>query len=287
MASAIGILPAGFHFTPATGAYREALYTRDYFFLYNWAWYHWLGMLAPLAILAWFWRKKPRGTTPACSKLSFAMLPFGFVSIAAAVAISYCPDLDTFARLQPLRTFHLITIVMVVLLGGLFGEHAGKGRLWAIPALVAPLAVGMFFVARATYPHSAQIELPSQGSSNAWVRTLLWIRGNTPENAVFAVDSRYLHDDGTDAHGFRAIAERSALADFYKDSGAASLFPQLAGEWKEMSEATSGLNSFSAVDFQRLKSKYPAVSWTVLHSSHPPGFDCPYQDNGYAVCRIP
>jgi len=23
--------------------------SRDYFFLYNWTWYHWVGMLAPLA----------------------------------------------------------------------------------------------------------------------------------------------------------------------------------------------------------------------------------------------
>ena len=62
LASAIGLLPNGFHLSSATGPYREALYSRDYFFLYNWTWYHWLGMLAPLAILAWFWRGKLRGT---------------------------------------------------------------------------------------------------------------------------------------------------------------------------------------------------------------------------------
>src|ERR1700674_2255275 len=113
MASAVGILPTGFHFVPATGAYREALYTRDYFFIYNWEWYHWLGMLAPMAILAWFWRGKVRGTTPLFAKVSFAMLPFGLVSIVAAMVISFSPALDTFVRLQPLRTFHLITIVFV------------------------------------------------------------------------------------------------------------------------------------------------------------------------------
>jgi len=287
MASAVGILPTGFHFAPATGAYREALYTRDYFFLYNWEWYHWLGMLAPLAILAWFWRGKERGTTPLFAKLSFAMLPFGLLSIVVAMVISFTPDLDTFVRLQPLRTFHLITIVFVVLIAGVFGEYVAKNRAWATGVLVMALAVGMFVVARATYPNSAQVELPSRTSSNGWVRTLLWIRNNTPADAVFAVDSRYLHDDDTDEHGFRAIAERSALADYYKDSGAASLFPQLAQEWKQMSAATYGLNHFNAADFSRLKGEYAPVSWTVIHGNAPLGLACPYQDSGYAVCRIP
>jgi hypothetical protein len=287
MASAVGVLPTGFHFTPASGEYREALYTRDYFFIYNWEWYHWLGMLAPLAILAWFWRGKVRGTTPLFARLSFAMLPFGLASIVVAMVISFAPDLDTFVRLQPLRTFHLITIVFVVLLAGVFGEYAAKNRAWATGVLVTGLAVGMFCVARATYPNSSQIELPSRTSSNGWVRTLMWIRNNTPTDAVFAVDSRYLHDDDTDEHGFRAIAERSALADYYKDSGAASLFPQLAPEWKQMSTATYGLNRFNAADFERLKGEYAPVSWTVIHGNAPLGLACPYQESGYAVCRIP
>ena len=69
---------------PASGPYREALYSRDYFFLYNWAWYHWVGMLAPLAILALFWRRNLRGTQAGICALSFAMLPFGLLSIGAA-----------------------------------------------------------------------------------------------------------------------------------------------------------------------------------------------------------
>jgi hypothetical protein len=287
LASAIGILPTGFDLKPATGAYHEALYTRDYFFLYNWQWYHWLGMLAPLAILAWFWRGKLRGTTSAFSMLSFVMIPFGLLSIIVAMVICSSPVFDNFIRLQPLRTFHLITIVFVLLLGGVIGEFVGRKRPWAIGAFAAALAIGMFFVGRATYPKSPQIELPTASSPNSWVNTLLWIRRNTPVNAVFAVDSHYLRDEDADSHGFRAVAERSALADFYKDSGAASLFPTLADEWKQMSEATTGLNQFSTADFQRLKLEYPAVNWTVVHGPAPAGLQCPYQQKGYAVCQIP
>jgi len=287
MASAIGLLPTGFSLAPASGPYREALYSRDYFFLYNWTWYHWVGMLAPLAILAWFWRRDLRGTKPAFASLSFAMLPFGLLSIASAMFLASSASLDMFARLQPLRTFHLITLILVLLLSGVVGEYLAKGRPWVPAALALPLAIGMFFVARQTYPHSAQIELPLETSSNAWVNTLLWVRNNTPQDAVFAVDSRYFMDPAADVHGFRAVAERSALADYFKDGGVVSLFPGLAEEWKQMSNATYSLNHFQAGDFQRLKAEYSAVSWTVIHGPAPSGMPCPYQQDGYAVCRIP
>lgn len=287
MASAVGMLPTGFYLSPASGPYREALYSRDYFFLYNWTWYHWVGMLAPLAILAWFWKNKLRGTRPAFASLSFAMLPFGLLSIAAALFLSSSPSLDMFARLQPLRTFHLITLVLVLLLSGVIGEYLAKDRPWVTAALALPLATGMFYVAHATYPNSPQIELPSRASFNGWVNTLLWVRNNTPQDAVFAVDSRYFMDPDADVHGFRAVAERSALADYFKDGGVVSLFPGLAVEWKQMSNATYGLNRFQAADFHRLKSDYSAVSWTVIHGAAPAGMQCPYQQRGYAVCQIP
>jgi len=153
-------------------------------------------------------------------------------------------------------------------------------------AICLPLAIGMFFVANETYPYSAHIETPETGSSsNSWVNTLLWVRENTPEDAVFAVDSRYFKDRGVDVHGFRAISERSDLADYFKDGGVAALFPDLAAEWKQMSNATYGLNRFSAADFTRLAREYP-VTWTVIRGPAPEGMSCPYQQRGYAVCKI-
>lgn len=280
-----GILPTGFHIEQATGPYREALYSRDYFFLYNWEWYHWLGMLAPLAILAWFWKGNVRNTTPAFRSLSFVLIPFGLLSILAAAVVSL-PMLEMFVRLQPLRSFHLITFVFVLLFAGVVGEYIGKSRPWAIGILCCLLGAGMFFVARQTYPHSPQIELPARSSSNPWVNTLLWVRQNTPQNAVFAVDSRYFKDPVVDVHGFRAISERSALADYYKDGGVVSLFPNLADEWKQMSNATYGLDHFTVQDFARLQQEYPVVSWTVIHGPAPLGLDCPYQNQGFAVCRL-
>ena len=51
--------------------------------------------------------------------------------------------------------------------------------------------------------------------------------------------------------------------------------------------ATYGLNHFQAKDFRRLRSEYPAVTWTVVHGPAPSGMTCPYQERGYSVCQIP
>jgi uncharacterized membrane protein (UPF0136 family) len=283
----VGMFPTGFHLDRATGPYREALYSRDYFFLYNWTWYHWLGMLAPLAILAWFWRGSVRGTRPAFQRISFALIPFGLLSILLAAVLCSSPEFEMFVRLQPLRSFHLITFLFVLLLAGAAGEYLAESRKWVPVVIFIPFAIGMFLVARQTYPNSPQIEVPSKTSSNPWVNALLWIRHNTPTNAVFAVDSHYFKDPDSDVHGFRAISERSALADYYKDSGVVSLFPALADEWKQMSSATYGLNHFSNAQFQQLQRAYPAVTWTVIHGTAPSGLNCPYQQRDYNVCRLP
>ncbi|MGH9600490.1 MAG: hypothetical protein ACRD27_11545 [Terracidiphilus sp.] len=287
LAAATIALPGGFTFGPAHGPYREALYARNFFFLSTWNWYDWLGLIAPLIFLAWFWRGNLRGTTPVFRRLSLALIPFGLLSIVAAAVFTGSHEMDMFVRLQPLRSFHLITMVFVLYLAGVFGEYAAKGRRWVIPAIVLPLAGLMFCVAWRTYPNSPHIEAPwLKTSSNSWVNTLLWIRWNTPTNAVFAVDSRYFKQPGVDVHGFRAISERSELADYYKDGGVAAMFPRLAPEWKRESNATYGLNHFNVEDFERLAREYP-VTWTVIHGSAPEGMSCPYQQRGYAVCRIP
>jgi len=284
------LLPIDFRFGPAQDPYREALYARDFYFLFTWTWYDWLGLLAPLAFLAWFGKTKPRGTTPAFARLSLALIPFGLLSILAAAVISCSHVFDMFARVQPLRCFHLITLVFLVFLGGVVGEYAGrirgKIRAFIVPALCLCVAVLMFAVERNTYPNSPHIEWPGlKTSSNAWVNTLLWVRYDTPRNAIFAVDSRYFKDAGVDDHGFRAISRRSELADYYKDGGAVAIFPKLDREWKQMSDATYGLNHFTAADFTRLAKAWP-VTWAVIHGSAPVGMDCPYQQQGYAVCRI-
>jgi len=98
---------------------------------------------------------------------------------------------------------------------------------------------------------------------NRWQQAFLWIRSGTPDNAIFALDNDYMENPGEDAQGFRASAERSAVADWYKDGGIASNFPQAALPWLQGSQATEHLNS--ATDAQRLARLKPfGVTWIVL-----------------------
>jgi len=90
---------------------------------------------------------------------------------------------------------------------------------------------------------------------------------------------------GEDAQGFRAIAQRSMLADALKDSGAVSMFPPLAEEWYRQVSAASDWRRFQAADFRSLGAKY-GVGWVVLQQPGVPGLACPYQDSAVLVCRL-
>ncbi|HZT30122.1 MAG TPA: hypothetical protein VFA33_09590 [Bryobacteraceae bacterium] len=278
-------LPGVFDFQPPRGAAREALFSRTYFFVSNWAWYEWVGVVAPLALLGWFAAHPPRGTTPVFRRLAGVLVPFGLSFTLLALLLTFPERLENATRLQPMRSFHLLYVIFFVLLGGLVGEYLLRARGWHWLALFAPLAGCMWLIQLAAYPASLHIEWPGAAGPNGWTRAFLWIRGHTPKDAVFALDPDYMLLPGADEHGFRAIAERSALADRVKDSGAVSLFPQLADDWKSEVQAQEGWEHFGPRDFERLARHYP-VTWIVTRRPPPAAFPCPYQQGELAVCRI-
>jgi hypothetical protein len=94
-----------------------------------------------------------------------------------------------------------------------------------------------------------------------------------------------MHIPGEDENGFRAIAQRSMLADAVKDSGAVSMFPPLAETWLAQVEAQNGWKTFQARDFHRLRAEY-GVNWVVLQRPGAPDLDCPYQNAAVLVCRV-
>ena len=278
-------LPFLWGFGPARGAAREALLSRTYFFISKWAWYEVFGIFAPLGLLAWFAFRPPRGTTPAFQRLARALVPFGLVSTAAGMVLSSTENLENFARLQPLRSFHLIYMIFLVLLGGFAGQYVLRRSAWRWAALFVPLTAGMWIFQAVSYPFSPHLEWPGSDGGNRWVAAFLWVREHTPKNAVFALDPNYMAAAGDDQHGFRAVAERSALADNLKDSGAVSLFPQLANQWKSQVLAQTGWAYFDLDDFRRLARQYP-VTWIVARQPNPAGLRCPYTNSELAVCRI-
>ncbi len=196
-AVALGLLPITqlpfvYDFQPASGPAREALFSRNYFFVSTWTWYEWIGVFAPLALLWWFSSVNPRTTTPVFRLVSRTLVPFGLLFTAFGIMLSSSPHLQNYARLQPMRAFHLVYVIFFALLGGLIGEYVLRHRAWRWAALFVPLAASMSLVERATYPSSRHIEWPGVTERNPWVSAFLWIRANTPKNAVFALDPDYM-----------------------------------------------------------------------------------------------
>jgi len=74
------------------------------------------------------------------------------------------------------------------------------------------------------------------------------------------------------------------LADEVKDSGAVSLFPQLAATGKT-GAGRERLGDVHLADFENLAGHYP-VTWILTRSPGPGGLICPYRNHDLAVCRI-
>src|SRR5207302_8728056 len=152
-------------------------------------------------------------------------------------------------------------------------------------ALFLPLSAGMFTAQRALFPASAHIEWPGVASKNPWALAFVWIRTNTPPDALFGLDPFYMQIPGEDTIGFRALAQRSRTVDVNKDSGAVSMFPPLAGKWSEEMANVRDWKNFRPEDFARLKREY-GISWVVVQRPDVPGLACPYQNSAVQVCVL-
>lgn len=280
-----GALPSAFHLGAAQEPYRETLYSRTFFFAWAWTWYEWVGAIAPLLVLLGIARLRHSFVTPAVDRLCRALVILGLLATAVFLIFSASPIFDHFVRLQPMRAFHLIYIVMFVLLGGLAAEFVLKTSTWRWLLLFGAINSVMFLLDRSMYPASEHLELPGRATDNPWVQAFRWTRAHTPEDAVFALPPRYLSLPGEDTHGFRALARRSMLADWVKDSGVASVFPQAAQEWAREQELTRGWEQWSAPQFTALAS-YSPVTWVLVERRQQAGLSCPYSNAAVAVCRL-
>jgi hypothetical protein len=197
------------------------------------------------------------------------------------------------ARLQPLRTFQLVYVVMILTLGAWVAERVLQRRAWRWLTVFSLLAGVMICAERRTFPASRHLELPGavawmprSSDGNAWEQAFVWISRNTPKNAMFALDAEYITRPGEDAQGFRAIAERSALPDYSKDGGVVANKPGLADTWSQGQAAQTGLSNES--DSERSAELRPlGVTWVVLARNAATGFVCEYANEAVKVCRLP
>ncbi len=287
-AAAASLSPLGIWVRHPSDAYREVVRTRAHFHLLRWEWYEWLGIFAPLALLWWFGRIARKHRLADLDLLCRTLVVFGLIYFAIAAVITIPASLEGLVRYEPMRSLHLVYQLVFLFGGGLLGKWVLKNRVWGWLLLFVPLCTGMWYVQRSLFPASRHIEWPGLAPKNEWLQAFDWIRRNTPATAVFALDPDHMALPGEDQHGFRAIAERSMLADAVKDSGACTVFPNLplAEHWRAQVQAQRGWKDFKVGDFERLKREY-GVSWVVLERPGVAGLECPYENGTLRVCRVP
>ncbi len=278
-------LPLGWVFEPASDAWRQAAATRPFYFVLRWHWYEWLGVVAPLALLWWFRALAKRRQESTLARVSERLVYFGIFQLAVALIMLLPARLERLRPLEPMRFLHLVYLLLVLLSGGLLGQYILKRRPLRWLLLFVPLSAGMFYAQRQMYPATAHLELPGVASRNGWVESFHWISQNTPVASQFALDPHYMELPGEDYHGFRALAERSVLADAVKDAGMVARVPRLASRWLREMEAQRGWRTFQRPDFLRLKAEF-GVDWVVLEAPGVAGLPCPYRSPQVVVCQV-
>lgn len=290
------LIPLGWMFAPASDAWRQAASTRDFYYLSRWEWYEWLGLFGPLLLLFIGRRfiNNHAELTENTQLLAFvsSLLFYGIFQTVVGLALMLPPSLERVRPFEPMRYMHLLYLFFFLIVGGLLGQYALRDRVYRWALLFLPLSAGMFFAQREMYPASPHLELPFVRSNNGWLNAFAWIRKNTPVDSIFAVDPHYGTLPGEDYHGFRALAERSVLADYEKDGGMACRVPQLAPRWQKEVTALNGWRNFHPADFQRLNNDF-GVTWIVLSrgDAQYPDPDtkdmaCLYTNQEVKVCRL-
>jgi hypothetical protein len=279
-------VPLGWIFAPATPIWKHVVEMHAYFFLYRWEWYEWLGALAPLFLFWLLWRIARQHNEKLLARFALAVFLFGCFQQTVAMIVLAIPSLIRLAPLQPMRFLHLIYFFLMLTGGCLLGKHLLKTSVWRWVVFLAAINGGMYAAQRQAFAGNEHIELPGQSSSNPQVQAFAWIRENTPTDAYFALDPNYMAAPGEDYYSFRALAERSQLADNIKDTAVVTLIPQLGPVWAQQVEAQRGWAHFKLADFARLKQQF-GVDWVMVAYPQPEGLNCHWHNNTLAVCQIP
>ncbi len=280
------VVPFAWLMDKPTPAYMDAIHSRHSYMLFQWTWYEWLGAIGPLII---FWlvakiaRKQSHETL---SRFAMAVFLYGAFQQILAILILGPRRLEALATLEPMRYLQLVYVFMMMIFGAYLGKYLLKTAVWRWAAFLLLANGGMCYAQRQLFPATDHIELPGIASSNPWVQAFEWIRTNTPQNAYFAVDPNYMAAPGNDNHSFRALAERSVLADAVKDTAVVTKSPGIGMEWARQVHAAAGWSHFQPADFERLKAEF-GVDWILVNNQQSAGMSCPWHNDTLSVCRIP
>ena len=285
--AAFGITSLALRHVPVSPAYYDAIHShvRTFLFPSLWTWYEDIGLIAPLVLLALAALRSQKQSR--VRKLCFASVLLGLSATVAAFLFVHTSGPFLLARVQLLRSFHILYVLGTLLLGGWLAGllWQREKRRWLFFVLLAAAAVGLFAAQRATYPDSAHIEWPGAQPRNPWAQAYEWVRDNTPPNAIFAADPELVFLPGVDSQGFRATTGRSILAD-EKDRGVAAIVdPSIASAWVAQYDSQIGVDTMS--DAEREQRLRPfGVTWLLLPVGSSTGFACPYRNAAAKVCRM-
>jgi hypothetical protein len=220
------------------------------------------------------------------ARFATAIFIYGVFQQAVAMILLGPRALIAFSTLEPMRYLQIIYIFMALVGGCYLGRYVLKCQAWRWALFLLIVNVPMFYVQRQVFASTPHLELPNTAPSNAWLQAFDWIKHNTPTSAYFALDPQYLAAPGEDYHGFRALAERSSLADAIKDTSVVTKVPQLGPVWKEQTLAEAGWSHFQLADFERLKSRF-GVDWVLVSYPQSAPLNCHWHNDTLTVCQIP
>ena len=184
---------------PESAATIRIALTRTYWFPAQWRWYELLGLAAPLAILSIFAFRKPGapsiprslrngwelasqhmgrtgdGANEASRALARMALAVGATSCLIALLFARAAaTTHLIARLQPLRAFQIVYLVLTLALGATLGERLLRHIPWRWAATILLLGGISFTAGRTAFPNSNHLELPGLAPRNPWVQAFLW-----------------------------------------------------------------------------------------------------------------
>lgn len=267
--------------------YLQVALTRNYWFVATWHWYEQFGLIAPLAVLYWLARRAAEPGGSAARSVARMAGAAGATAIAVSLAFARVTDAGSLvARLQPLRIYQTIYVLMLLAIGAFLGKRVLRRSAWRWVALFCVVGALFYYVQEQTFPSSAHVEFPGRPPANPWELGFLWIRANTPVQARFALDADYIAAPQEDSQNFRAAAERSALPDYAKDGGIASIAPDLTATWEDGERLQTDLDrGVGPTQIARLRSA--GIEWVVLTAKTPITIPCAYANAAMKVCALP
>src|ERR1035441_7527469 len=153
---AVGIPLAWYFLPPVAPAWRQA--ANSYYFLSQWEWYEWLGIVGPLVILMACGRWA-RERAPVLGRMAVALVRFGVFYFVVALLFCFVPRFAQLAALQPMRALQPIYLFLGFFAGGILVLRLGR-HLAVLGMLFLGLCGGMYYAQLKEFPATPHVEWP-------------------------------------------------------------------------------------------------------------------------------